>query len=695
MTEEPYEIYGAVQSVMNSRAPVVQVAGNNTAPINILRRPKLRTVRIIEGDRNAARFPLWVETNSAIRAAEIMRQSGLAVIQGPSGTGKRTSGIHGLEVGLGPSSCEKLFEIAADWDEEEAPDQDILPDPVPGYGYLIDITSRPVKKTAADCLTSWADELRQVGAGVIITGTRTDWSGDSRYCVMAESPDVIEVARRHLVAENDGEGHARWLWPSDEDGHGIDIFANLITPRMSPADAVDAVMRFRRIELSRINDAYELYSNLADQQVREQGFSRLNEIRDEVLQWPDFLEQKLTGAGVRGRDRLMLLSAAFLENEPVELCLRAAAEFYKNDSINPRRFREGKSPRRRMEDMGVTISEVDTVTFAAKPGLAASVIRMDWHHWPDERVATVDWINRISARNGVASGCLQGIGRRLLEISKKPADSPFFEVLSAWIGACSETDDRIPVIADLVNKAAEVEELRREVHRLLLVWAKGDSVPHRLVAARVCNLRYGIRWPRIGLVRIRHLLSRDDAAASVAAKAMITYALISDENKTRVISTVRSWLEKHPTQASTSRAFLSLVHSAEPPGVIDSLLRLVSGDVKIHDFLVSGWATALSQPEVHRQAYTTLRTWASGVQAGWLDRDVTYGLLSEIRDAHTPIDALSHFLYGMPEEDDQALINARVALANLPVCDHGHRAYVRPPLSHDMSGDLHANKIEE
>ncbi|QKV67683.1 hypothetical protein HUT13_02015 [Streptomyces harbinensis] len=62
-------------------------------------------------------------------------------------------------------------------------------------------------------------------------------------------------------------------------------------------------------------------------------------MRDRILLWTGFLERKLTEVGTHGQGRVMLLSAAYLEGTPLELCIKAATAFGSEDERVARRFR--------------------------------------------------------------------------------------------------------------------------------------------------------------------------------------------------------------------------------------------------------------------------------------------------------------------------------------------------------------------
>jgi hypothetical protein len=78
----------------------------------------------------------------------------------------------------------------------------------------------------------------------------------------------------------------------------------------------------------------------------------------------------------------------------------------------------------------------------------------------------------------------------------------------------------------------------------------------------------------------------------------------------------------------------------------------------------------LREAAVHQLAHHVLTAWAQAVHDGRLDREIAFGILAAVRDAHTPVDAMSRFLYGAPEHDQLAVVEARYQLANLKSCRH-------------------------
>ncbi|MFJ9408914.1 hypothetical protein [Streptomyces sp. NPDC101393] len=602
--------------------------------------------------------------------------------------GRRISAVRALQICLaGRFEATQLYNLAADWDDDETPERETLPEPIPGHGYLIDATARALSPSAALALTAWSEELQGAGACVVITVNQRDWRGDSRFEVPAVRPDAIQVARNHLAERLGSPVQADWLQPGlnrpvsrsllrgpAAPDPTAGFFSDLITRTVSPTDAIAIAERLHRVKPERLTKAVDQLNdkqNEADAQ--QQAAREIRAIREEVLLWTDFLESTLAETGTRGQDRVMLLSAAYLEGAPLELCIKAAAEFDPRDEPASRRFREGRSPRRRMRDVGVDVTSDDKAAFESRPGLALSAIRTDWHHWAHERQATREWIERITASGGAAEHWAKQVGERLLELSRTEVDPPFFDVLDHWTTASPLVDpQRIRIVAQLLTRAAQTDELGRDTHKKLLDWVtRPKKNPYqREAVARVCSGSYGQRWPHTALVRLRHILGHDDAATEIAEDALVAHAASGGRGLTHVVETVESWLVKYPGHPAGPRAFLALADPSRPNSVLTSLITIAQASPNIRDFLISGWYTTLEQPEVRERAHHVLVSWAQAVHEDRLSRDFTFGVLTDVRNAHEPVDAMSRFLYGSPDHEDPALIAARFALANLRACTH-------------------------
>ncbi|MGK5497566.1 hypothetical protein [Streptomyces sp. URMC 125] len=706
------------QSALNNQGVVVQVGRSNSAPITILRRPTLPTFPVPDQDRTAASDPLWAHTPTPQRAAELLADCGLAVIVGEHGTGRRISAVRAAQTYLAArhgNPRPELFDVTPDWsdeDDDRALHAEMLPATVPGYGYLLDVTPRPLSAAVTLKLVSWADSLHAQGACLVITANPRGWQGDRRFEVPARPPHAVQVARNHLTERLKSPVQAQWLQPKPQQtaprhilrgsaSHDatVGVFSDLITPRVSPADAVAIAERLHRIRPERVAAAVERCQD-KQPEVWAQGDTELKAIREEALLWEDFLEEKLVAPGTRGQDRLMLLSAAYLEGAPLESCIKAAIEFGPRDEAAARRYREGRSPRRRMLDVGVDISPQDTAAFIKRPGLPLAAIRMDWHHWTTERKDTEKWIKHITAPGGVAEAWVPQIGERLLELSLTAVDPPLFSILDEWTDAAAPGTERLQLVARLLTKASEKGELAQRTHSKLLDWAKVQKASQREVVARTCGGDYGRRWPHRALVRLRHILAQDDEATQIASNALVEYAARAGTGLTLVIDTIETWLEKYPTHPAGPRAFLALTNPAHPVSALDKLIPLAQTSPRVRDFLITGWQKTLGQPEVRDQAYQVLLAWAQAVHDEQLDMDFTFGVLTDVRNAHTPVDALSRFLYGSPDHEDQALINARRALANLRTCLHTQCARPDCPLGQpesttDGSPTAGADDLEE
>jgi hypothetical protein len=331
-----------------------------------------------------------------------------------------------------------------------------------------------------------------------------------------------------------------------------------------------------------------------------------------------------------------------------------------------------------------------------RPGLARAAIKLDWHEWSTERAATSIWLKRITAPDGEAADWLEQIGDRLLDLSLTAVNPPFFEVLESWIGPSTVRDgERLATIAALLTKASATTRFGRATHQKLLDWASSSRPGHRAVVATTCAGEYGRQLPRKAFTRLRWILNNEvqDEATNIAAETLIDHAQANDEELTRVVQAVESWIGKD--QLAGARAFLALVDATPGNGIAPSLLNAGRFSSSLRDFLVSGWISSLRQDTLRERAHQVLLSWAGAVRDQILDRDFAFGILSSARDAHLPRDAMSRFLYGSPEQEDIGLIEARHALANLRACNHARCDRADCPLIQSAgSQQVHENENE-
>ncbi|MEV7357514.1 hypothetical protein [Kitasatospora sp. NPDC091276] len=615
----------------------------------------------------------------------------MAVITGEPGTGRGVSAIRAIELHL-PSAPKpaELFHVAQDWDDDETPDQEILPDPAAGRGYLLDTTLRSLPADTVHALISWAERLHAQGSCVVIIGRPSDWSGDPGLAIAAVRPDAVQVARNHLHFELGSPDQAEWLEADPKPARSglfggtanlaAGVFSGLITRGVRPTDAVAMAERLHRVTPERLERALQHARD--KQSAQDASKQQLQAIQDEVREWSVFLERVLTEAGTRGQDRVMLLAGSYLENGPVELCIKVANAFGDRDEGAARRFREGRSPRRRMQDVGVDVSDDDRAVFDRHPGLAMAAIRMDWHHWADERSTTREWLLKITAPGAVAAKWAQQIGDRLLELSRTAIDGPFFPIVEAWAGI--DDADRSAIVSGLMARAASTPELARKAHKTLLDWAKASTESRRAVVADVCSGSYRQTWPHSAFTRLRHLLAYDDAPARTAAQAVIMHGSASGTGLVHVVNTVDTWLDRYAQSPTSARAFLALADPEPQHSVLPNLLTLARSEPQYRDFLIEGWRVTLSQHEVRDQAHDVLVAWARAAYDDRLDPQLIFELLTDVRNAHTPLDAMSRFLYGHPDREDPALIGARLALANVRACDHAACSRADCPVQHSF-----------
>lgn len=697
-----------------------QMGGSNHAPITLLSyhssRPKLPVRSVSVAEKIGAREPLWIATPTAEEAESPLSRYGIVVIEGKEGTGRLTSAIRSLEsrirkslIGSGyPDKQLDLFQVSADWGAESDLEQADLPDAASYCGYLLDLTGRSISISAARVLVAWADHLRGKESFLAVisdlgTWPREDGLDSSR--IESISPDPLKIVSSRLQKS----GHsARILWigvnPPEEqtrfpmfgknnvnngnDSPGFGIFREIISPELSPGRAVQIAEDIGKLDSEEV-EGISRDSVRAGSKEQARAEEKLSRLRGRLGQWTHYLEPKIADLGTRGRDRALLVASAYMEGAQVEGCIDLGSSLgARTDIERTRRSREGRSPRKRMQDLGISITSEDRVSFSDKPGFADEAIRLDWFHWPEEREETVSWILDITKDKGRVSFDLRRFGDRILALTRsEPATGPLLRIVREW--AYSESDDHVRESARLLVKAESSSRLAKETDEKMRQWAQADSTGLRRSVALACAQGYGKWEPNKALIRLRWILhnKKVDDATTEAMSAFRKRAFSGKSELLRATKALEKWFEEyHPDSPAAPRAFLALVDpDVRETNLLPGLLSSARSDRAVYGLLVHFWELSLDHPDVHEYAYKVLSGWMQGAYEGTLSSNLVYQIIEDVQKSRTPRDALARLLYGDPETENPALVEARKNLAR-GQCVHVECAHSNCPFKEDVSG---------
>lgn len=639
----------------NQNSKIVVAAGS----VTMTSKPLLPVADIPQAELEVVERA-WVDVSTRdekVRAADdaverLLREgTRLAVVAGPFGYGKRTTGIKALsqvrrhkhEVRGQPIA---LKEIMPDWEKPGSPDISVLPDD-PGTGYLLDVAaeigswSNP--RNVAEQLVSYAANLVQVGSYLVVIADEHGWPEDSGTLAgvvvrAARRPCARRVAEAHLEIVYRKPERRRWLSPQSAVGPAGHA-AHLLTESSRPADGV------------RLAEALaEATDTPGGIQTAISSFQR----------WSQDVQKVFRDTEQAPEDRALLISALFLDDKDA-LTIQSGAQKLLNEPqvTDVRAILTGPDLTTRLQKMGAQVTG-RTATLNHKPGYARAVLLHLWQQRADIHEPLLKWIDTVTAPKALAPDRLAAISDLLVEVAIAERDIRVINQIHAWIDKGDNSPEHRQLVARVLTTAAESDTLGAQVRSLLLDLAQEPSPAVATVVALVCRGEFAEHYPRQSLVRLRHILDREPHDQAVAAAQDGLRDIAAREGHLpRVWSTVIKWATEKKHLAG-HRAFLSLLDPQVDPFVLQVMLEAAQQDPQVKEALVTGWNVALSDTRVDAECRALLIAWARARESALVLSDIVTEILNDVVVQHlysTPISAL---IFGEPGvAHDAAVIELR------------------------------------
>ena len=584
----------------------------------------------------------WVDAPAAVEAAKLLQTTGIAVIAGRQGTGRRGIAIKALLLESnrradGGGVRLKLTQIPTDWDK---PESEILP-VNQDRGYLIDVSAEiGTWENAADVasgLLHYASRLKEKGSCLVVICSEHGWPDNSIAVttvrvLVDDPPPAKEVASRHLAELYSCPGRAEWL----DKG----AFSGLPGKNSSPATAAGLALSISRIA--------------EDDKSREKA-------AEGFRQWPGHLNRIFAGNDGNADGRALLIAAAFLDGAPALEVQQAARQLLGDARTEKRSVRDilgGPNLTARLKDLGVTVED-RRVSFSERPGLGRSALHHIWQERVDLHDPLLKWIAELTAAGKPAALYLDSIAEILTDLAVRHNDLRPIDLAQAWAGP-GTTPQRLSLAARMLAKAATSDSLGAAVRAELRDWAASDSEHLAMVAALVCRGDFSRDYPSQALVRLRWILqrpTRDDAVT--AAEAAIRHMAAEMNLLPRVWDTVTSWVNDQERAQAGNRALLAIIDPDENLPVAHALVVAAEKDTAFAETLSKGLASAINDRRLRTEARNLLRAWANAFAEDKLPR-TALDLLDRVVDDHLTASPVSALLYGVPgEADDNGVITVR------------------------------------
>lgn len=588
-------------------------------------------------------------------AERLANGSGLAVVAGAHGYGKRTAGIKALtEVSRREREAHgqslALREISPDWEHPGAPDVSVLPMD-PGTGYLLDVAAEisawQNPHRVARELVSHAEELAHVHSYLVVIADEHGWPEDSGTLARAVAravhrPSAHRVARAYLEILHRRPERVRWLSTDASGGAADGGAAHLLTEESRPADGV------------------RLAEALAGCDGTTQGLETAIAV---FRQWRAQVKKVFAETEQEPEDRALLLSPVFLDGKDA-LTIQSGARRLLNEpeETDVRTILTGPDLTTRLEKMGARVAG-RTVTLDHKPGYAKAVLQHLWQQRADIHPPLLRWLDGITASKGPGADRRAAISDLLVELAVAENDPRVVDQIHAWIETGDDSTEHHRMTARVLTVAAESDTLGATVRARLLEWAQSLSRPVATVVAMVCQGEFAEHYPRQALVRLRHVLDRADIDDAVAtAQAALREMAARDGQLPRVWSTVIKWARDKKHLAG-HRAFLSLLDPGVDPYVLQVMLAAAQQDPDVKQALVDGWNVALADSRVSAECRRLLIAWARARGTQEVPADTLTDILNQVVVEHlysTPISALIFGEFGVAH--DAAVIDLRKEL---------------------------------
>ncbi|MET8336964.1 hypothetical protein [Streptosporangium canum] len=594
----------------------------------------------------------WVPVKTVSHLVERLRLGGLAVVAGAPGMGKRSAAIRALieysdERAASGGKSLRLRQLTPDW---ESPQANMLPMDA-NRGYLLDVSAEiarwanPLETALA--VVAHAARLRGKGSCLVLVSSDSGWprstgAAVTPYVSASERPDARKVAIVHLERIYKRVDRAAWL-RLEHDEAPAGSCAHLLTDGTAPADA-----------------AY-LASLLKDASDDKDG---IQAAIDAFQQWDQHLSDIFGGHGdERVDDRALLIAAAFIGEAPA-LRIQSVARDLAGAPVSStvRQILAGAELKSRFEAIGATLNG-QRASLAGKPGLDKATVERVWTQRPDLHSHLLQWIATITAPKAEAEGHLQHIGQTLVRLAAAHQDVRLLALVQDWVEAEGAASDRRPLVASILNEAAQDPTLGPAVREQLLKWAQSQSGDLATTVALVCQKSFGEHYPRRALIRLQWILRRpeEDEAVRAAEEAIRLMAarpalLVKDAWPLITRWAIQDgWL-------SGRRAFLAIVDSRPSYSRLKELLAVAEVKPDVKGALLDAWRVTLADETVAETARAVLTAWAYDIAAGTLPES-TLDLLHQIIQHHlttSPVSALLYDTIGIdPEPHPGGLAHVR------------------------------------
>ncbi|MGH3165233.1 MAG: BTAD domain-containing putative transcriptional regulator [Trebonia sp.] len=427
-------------------------------------------------------------------------------------------------------------------------------------------TDAPAEAFGRDLLAEHAGRLETDQSYLVITVSPRIWAACARSAasitVRLGQPDPGQVCERHLRAGGLGE---RISWLNEL---GIESF---LKSASRPRDMARLALR--------IGAAPDTDAGRRDVVSEHAGWRR--KVRE------------LFGKNPAPADRAFVLASAGLGGSPAQLVLHAADKLLEKTggSVPAVGALAGEPLSDRLDRVDIDPdSELISVS-GHRRDLDHAILLHAWDQWPRCQGTLLEWLaDPLPPGAGDPQSLAEKLADALLCLAVEREPGPVMEALRRWWTGSGRRELAVRII----SAAATDDEIGDRVRHHLYGWARqaGDRDLARTVAD-VCAAEFGLRYPDLALIPLRHLAGSEDEATSGAVVRVLSRLAGQACLTSSAAKEIAHWIGSGEAarQRTGRAAFLELAASRDPTGE----LILLRPDGPLPDLAVAGWRAHLDE----------------------------------------------------------------------------------------------------
>ncbi len=549
----------------------VFVAETQSIIANIYSGDELIDIRkLSEHDLQASLEGRFVEPSGSWASAADILMSGLLVIIGDVGIGKRTAAINLL---LGLCNRESIMEVESSWGDSTG---DAIPYAQAAHGYLCDLTSADHSRLKDDFGTKIQKWARGNSCFVVMTAMKN--ARTSRWAAAVKS-----------------------------------ITVELSSPKPRALLESELRAKSREVELEYALGRPEIRLIL-DSNVRAADVCRLAEIIcssddftsiiGEYSDWRSEIDRQMDAAEKDIETRALIWSSAFCDTGTPAAVLQMSEELCRcvhgDHARNVVLSVLGAPPAStRFARAKIETTGGRTVLESGRRGYPAAVRRYLWSEYPSQRKFLTDWV--MWAVQNLPSSDADKVADSVYEVAIHKRDNQLLSRLRDTL-----IKYRRDSAVRIFTSGALDPNTGGYVRERLYSWLNSQSVETSTFIVDVCGGDFGQKMPGRALTRIGRAARAGRVDRDTMARALVG---VAEADISTVLRVIDVWFVTDGMRSVGIRGFLALASSRRGALIIQDGCAASSGGVELGERVVIYLATALEDAAYQADALAAVELW--------------------------------------------------------------------------------------